>query len=147
MSYTSIVDGVIDVIERAEGFDRNVTENDYSLLNSGLDRAAVVVLGGMTQARIAYQGVLERRWTINVQVFTGVHGDIEATKARQRSDRQAILDTLSEYPLLNSADDVLLSEIASLTFETAQRTFGDASYLMEAFALNVLETVIASEVE
>lgn len=148
MSYALIRDGVLAVARGATGFSAtNVVYNDFEVLNRGTEDAAVLVFTSMEQVRDTFAGGLIDKWSFNLRVFTGLFGDVEDSRVRQDTNRNAMVVAYRKYPLLNGVSRVLDARVVAIMPEGEQHSTGDAAFWSDAFTIVVDEDIAGTELE
>ena len=104
MGRSNVRDGLVNVLRATSGFTATdlgtVAAHDHRILNSGVDRAAIVLNDRFEQHRFTIGGVNEVNWYFSVELWLRHNNDIP--QAREDSDIyvQNIIDKIN-------ADDTL----------------------------------------
>jgi hypothetical protein len=106
MSYATIVAAVLTTIQTHADFDTdNCKADDLSPLAKGKSEVVNVIYSTHGQKDISL-GIVEIKWTINVDVYVPFKGRMPDLLTDLATSRQKIIDTLSKYPKLGDAAGV-----------------------------------------
>ena len=143
MSYTQVRDDLVSLLQGVTNFDVNsVAAGNFSLLNRGLDRAMVISYLGVGVERET-SGRNLRRWRFGITLFEKLSPDEASVETRAATDREAILNRMMSYPLLNSTHvrDVQIVSGEDLGDEVQ---IGGVRYFRESFEVEAEEDVEAN---
>lgn len=108
MPYEDIESGLAAVIATNADFSTssNVVRGDWRVMAIGLNRIAVLSYGGHTREEFTLQRHLDT-WTVNVDLLVLYRGEQSLAHTDMIAERQKILDTVGQFPLLNGTTGVL----------------------------------------
>ena len=84
----------------------NTSQGDYRILGSGRTHYVVLQLGSFENQRINIRGDHRRTWNINMELWVPFQGEISTVASVIRTQRQNLIDTISQYTHLTSSGAV-----------------------------------------
>lgn len=129
MAYETVEDALVNQIQ-AISTDIVVAKHNFSKIQTGTKRAAILKYGRFSQRRADMRGVHQIDWTIIVQLVARYTTDDEV-RPLLREFRQAVIDRINQYPRLGIPTvifDAMITEGQPLPEEV---TLGGARFLGE----------------
>jgi len=111
VSYQTAENALETILKKVTGFDAaNVKKGDYRILGHGKDKAAVLQPGPFTRTSLA-PGITNTAWVILVELYIAFKGEISTIASDIRTERQAIIDKVDQYPTLDRASGIVLGVV------------------------------------
>jgi hypothetical protein len=149
MSYQTIVDGAKTLLSTVTGFTATgaVRDDDYEQANAGVEKFITLAYDGFRAERDTFQGHHWIHWRIRIRLYNQMVDNIAVDSAVQTADRQAIINKVLQYPMLNGTAGVFDAWITEGGRDDEPRQLGDSSFVREWLMLNVQEDVSGGELE
>jgi len=113
MSYTTVETAILTVIRTHADFDTtNCLAGEASAIKKGLARVLRVLKGSHRQEAITI-GAYKHVWSVNLDCYVPWRSDIATLEASLATETQKVIDTIEQYPSLNSATGVTNAEITN----------------------------------
>ena len=111
MSYALIEAAVITVLAIHGDFDTdNVKAGDSLMIGKGYERAVRVSNGGHTDKGLTL-ALVERTWTIFLDLYVPYRGALADLNTRLNTERQKVIDQMALYPRLNNLAGVRVATL------------------------------------
>jgi len=121
----AILDKMVEIIKTHANYDdQNVSKNDFSILNSGLDTAVIFTDGTLEESGPdnAYMGAYRNLWVFHALIWRRFTYHDE-TANNLREDVQNVRDTIDQYHRLdNTVEKAFVSGAERITMVTEQGT-------------------------
>ncbi|MDD4984190.1 MAG: hypothetical protein PHQ43_00175 [Dehalococcoidales bacterium] len=113
MSYSTVETALATVIKKATGYSTtNVASGDYRVLAKGNAKAVVLQPGSFEREYVSTQ-YMRSAWAINVELYVLWGGEQSTVAGNIRTERQALIDKIDQYPTLDSATGVVRAILKS----------------------------------
>ena len=129
MSYEDVEDALATQVQ-AIGTDIVVAKHNFSKIQTGTKRAAILKYGRFSQRRSGMSGVHQIDWSITIQLLARYTTDDEV-RPLLREFRQAVINRINQYPRLALSAQVVDALITQGEPLPEEVTLGGARFLSE----------------
>lgn len=149
MPYETIEIAVLGIVHKIDGYGAiNATRGDFSILRDGVDKAIVLMPGGVRNRElIAAPRRMSTVWVVNLMLYIPSVQDYIDLHGRIISYRQEIIDEFDKWHRLNGTAGVVNSLIVSIQEPMPMVASSGRGYIKIMFDLMITErtTVVSGE--
>lgn len=109
MSYVTVENGLMTLLRTVSGYTAvNTSIGDWRILGKGIDKALVLNPGSIPERNVtASPRRIRNLWVIEVDLLVAFQKDLSEAAGNIRTERQAIMDKIDQYPTLNQVSGVI----------------------------------------